>query len=191
MSEIKIPTRNEIPQNDKWDLSQLFKSDTEWEAELEKIQPLSLEIEAFKGKLGESAENLLAAITKLSEMSQISELVGHYAFLLSAGDAGESAFQEKKSRYIMVASAADARLSFLTPTLPGKRRPLPSIPSASCSCPSSRGANVSTPRRASRRSVNTVWRRSLPSGRRSAALKIPTATTWICRRSCGILRETC
>ena len=97
MSEIKIPTRNEIPQNDKWDLSQLFKSDTEWEAELEKIQPLSLEIEAFKGKLGESAENLLAAITKLSEMSQISELVGHYAFLLSAGDAGESAFQEKNT----------------------------------------------------------------------------------------------
>ena len=82
MSEIKIPTRNEIPQNDKWDLSQLFKSDAEWEAELEKIQPLSLEIEAFKGKLGESAENLLAAITKLSEMSQISELVGHYGFLL-------------------------------------------------------------------------------------------------------------
>ena len=117
MSEIKIPTRNEIPQNDKWDLSQLFKSDTEWEAELEKIQPLSLEIEAFKGKLGESAENLLAAITKLSEMSQISELVGHYAFLLSAGDAGESAFQEKKSRYIMMASAADARLSFLTPEI--------------------------------------------------------------------------
>ena len=38
----------------------------------------------------------MAAITKLSEMSQISELVGHYAFLLSAGDAGESAFQEKK-----------------------------------------------------------------------------------------------
>ena len=95
MSEIKIPTRNEIPQNDKWDLSQLFKSDAEWEAELEKIQPLSLEIDAFKGKLGESAENLLAAITKLSEMSQISELVGHYAFLLSAGDAGESAYQEK------------------------------------------------------------------------------------------------
>lgn len=117
MSEIKIPTRNEIPQNDKWDLSQLFKSDAEWEAELEKIQPLSLEIEAFKGKLGESAENLLAAITKLSEMSQISELVGHYAFLLSAGDAGESAYQEKKSRYIMAASAADARLSFLTPEI--------------------------------------------------------------------------
>ena len=35
MSEIKIPTRNEIPEHDKWDLSQLFKSDDEWEAELE------------------------------------------------------------------------------------------------------------------------------------------------------------
>ena len=117
MSEIKIPTRNEIPEHDKWDLSKLFKSDSDWEKELAKIEPLSLEIEAFKGKVGDSAENLLAAITKLSEMSQVSELVGHYAFLLSAGDAGESSFQEKKSRYIMAASAADARLSFLTPEI--------------------------------------------------------------------------
>ena len=29
MSEIKIPTRKEIPEQDKWDLSQLFKSDAE------------------------------------------------------------------------------------------------------------------------------------------------------------------
>ncbi len=117
MSEIKIPTRKEIPEQDKWDLSQLFKSDAEWEAELAKIEPLSLEIEAFKGKIGQSAECLLAAITKLCEMEQVSELAGHYAFLLSAGDAGESSHQEKKSRYIMAASAADARLSFLIPEI--------------------------------------------------------------------------
>ena len=88
MSEIKIPTRSEIPEQDTWDLSQLFKSDDEWEQELAKIEPLSLEIESFKGKIGDSAESLLAAITKLSQMEQVSELVGHYAFLLSAGDAG-------------------------------------------------------------------------------------------------------
>ena len=117
MSEIKIPTRNEIPEHDKWDLSQLFKSDDEWEAELAKIEPLSLEIEAFRGKIGDSSESLLTAITKLSQMEQVSELVGHYAFLLSAGDAGESAHQEKKSRYLMAASAADARLSFLIPEI--------------------------------------------------------------------------
>jgi len=117
MSEIKIPTRKEIPEQDKWDLSQLFKSDADWEAELAKIEPLSLEIEAFKGKIGQSAECLLAAITKLCEMEQVSELAGHYAFLLSAGDAGESSHQEKKSRYIMAASAADARLSFLIPEI--------------------------------------------------------------------------
>ena len=88
MSEIKIPTRSEIPEQDTWDLSQLFKSDDEWEQELAKIEPLSLEIESFKGKIGDSAESLLAAITKLSQMEQVSELVGHYPFLLSAGDAG-------------------------------------------------------------------------------------------------------
>ena len=112
-----IPLRTEVPAGDKWDLTTLYKTDSEWEQALEKIIPLAKEIASFKGTLSNSPETLLSVLKKLAELEQISELVGSYAFLLTAGDAGESRFQEMQSRYIMAATAAEAEFSFLVPEI--------------------------------------------------------------------------
>ncbi|MBO5137976.1 MAG: oligoendopeptidase F [Spirochaetaceae bacterium] len=117
MSENTIPLRNQIPQEDKWDLTTLYKSDAEWEIALAKIQPLAEEIATFKGKLADSPETLLAAIKKLEQLEKLSELVGSYAFLLTAGDASDSSFQEKQGRYIMIATAAETCFDFLIPEI--------------------------------------------------------------------------
>ena len=117
MNENIIPLRKDVPEQDKWDLSTLFKSDEEWEESLKKISSLAQEIAQFKGKLADSPEVLLSGIKKLEEIEKISELVGSYAFLLTAGDAGESKFQEMQSRYIMTATAAETLFSFFIPEL--------------------------------------------------------------------------
>ncbi|MBO5235566.1 MAG: oligoendopeptidase F [Spirochaetaceae bacterium] len=117
MNENIIPLRKDVPEQDKWDLSTLFKSDEEWEESLNKISSLAQEIAQFKGKLADSPEVLLSGIKKLEEIEKISELVGSYAFLLTAGDAGESKFQEMQSRYIMIATAAETLFSFFIPEL--------------------------------------------------------------------------
>ena len=117
MNENIIPLRKDVPEQDKWDLSTLFKSDEEWEESLNKISSLAQEIVQFKGKLADSPEVLLSGIKKLEEIEKISELVGSYAFLLTAGDAGESKFQEMQSRYIMTATAAETLFSFFIPEL--------------------------------------------------------------------------
>lgn len=117
MNENIIPLRKDVPEQDKWDLSTLFKSDEEWEESLNKISSLAQEIAQFKGKLADSPEVLLSGIKKLEEIEKISELVGSYAFLLTAGDAGESKFQEMQSRYIMTATAAETLFSFFIPEL--------------------------------------------------------------------------
>ena len=117
METKKIPLRNEIPENDKWDLTTLYKTDADWEKDLEKISPIATEIATFKGTLADSPENLLGALKKLSELEQICEVAGSYAFLLTAGDAGESKFQEMQGRYIMVATAAETEFSFLIPEI--------------------------------------------------------------------------
>lgn len=117
MSENTIPLRNQIPQEDKWDLTTLYKSDAEWEIALAKIQPLAEEIATFKGKLADSPETLLAAIKKLEQLEKLSELVGSYAFLLTAGDASDNSFQEKQGRYIMIATAAETCFDFLIPEI--------------------------------------------------------------------------
>ena len=61
----KIPKRSEVPASDKWNLSSIYKSNEQWEEELKKLPSLTEKVTAFKGKLGESPETLLAALKAL------------------------------------------------------------------------------------------------------------------------------
>jgi oligoendopeptidase F len=113
----KIPHRKDIPEADKWDLSTLFKTNSDWEKALLQISKDANDFESFRGKLGESAENLLAALKFLEKAQQNEELVGSYAFLLTAGDAGDSSNQEKFDRYMMISTEANAKSSWFSPEL--------------------------------------------------------------------------
>ena len=112
-----IPLRKDIPASDKWDLTTLFKTDEDWEKALKQISADAAELETYKGKLGKSAETLLAALKVYERAQQNDELVGSYAFLLTAGDAGDSENQEKLGRYTMIATEAGAKLSWFDPEL--------------------------------------------------------------------------
>ncbi|MBO7421315.1 MAG: oligoendopeptidase F [Spirochaetaceae bacterium] len=112
-----IPLRKDIPASDKWDLTTLFKTDDDWEKALLQISSDADEFEAYKGKLGESAETLLAALKIFEKAQQNEELVGNYAFLLTAGDAGDSISQEKFGRYMMASTEAGAKSSWFSPEL--------------------------------------------------------------------------
>ena len=56
MKTTKIPTRNEIPEKDKWDLSSLYLSESDWEMDLTLLPDLAKEILSYKGKLSESPD---------------------------------------------------------------------------------------------------------------------------------------
>ena len=112
-----IPLRKDIPASDKWDLTTLFKTDDDWEKALQQISSDADELEAYKGRLGESAETLLAALKIFEKAQQNEELAGNYAFLLTAGDAGDSISQEKFGRYMMAATEAGAKSSWFSPEL--------------------------------------------------------------------------
>jgi len=117
MNENTIPLRSEIPNEHKWDLSTLYKSDKEWEEDLAKIVPLANQLESFRNTLSQSSENLLNAVKTLAQLEELSEKIGSYAFLLTAGDASNSSYQEKQGRYIMTATAAETQFSFLIPEI--------------------------------------------------------------------------
>ena len=115
--ENKIPSRNEIAEKDKWDLTSLFSNDREWETALNEIKVLADKVESFKGKIAENPDLLESALAAYSLLQQKSELTGNYAFLLTAGDASDSKNQEKYSLYMMTASDAEAKVSFLEPEI--------------------------------------------------------------------------
>lgn len=111
-NEKKIPTRAEIPAQDKWDLTSLFKTDDEWEKALSQIEPLAKEIAMYKGKLSSSKETLLEALTKLSNLYQITEIVENYASLQHNADEGDQNALNKQGRAQMTAVNAFSELSF-------------------------------------------------------------------------------
>ena len=52
--------RSEVPEAFTWNLRDVFPSDEAWLAEYEALRELPARIEAFRGTLGRSAEDLLA-----------------------------------------------------------------------------------------------------------------------------------
>lgn len=112
-----IPERKDVPQSDKWDLSQLYKSDADWEKDLAKISELTEKVCSFKGKLSENSETLLASLKALEELDRTIEQVYQYASLQHSADEGDSAAQEKHGRVMMAVTDSESRISFYTPEL--------------------------------------------------------------------------
>lgn len=59
MADRPIPARSEVPEESTWNLRDVFESDEAWQAEYEALKAVPEQIEAFRGRLGESAETLL------------------------------------------------------------------------------------------------------------------------------------
>jgi oligoendopeptidase F len=117
MKTAKIPTRNEIPEQDKWDLSSLYLQESDWEMDLTLLPDLAKEILTYKGRLSESPDTLRNAMDSYCRLLMIFETTGNYAFLLTAGDAENPENQNKYGRYVMAATAAEAEISFFVPEL--------------------------------------------------------------------------
>ena len=112
-----IPSRKDVPEKDKWDLTTIYTSDAEWEAALARADSLSKAFCAFKGKLAESKETFLAALKASEQFDRNIEDVFHYASLLSSADQGDSKAQEMKNRAMMAYTKAADEQSFFLPEL--------------------------------------------------------------------------
>ncbi len=115
MKEVVIPSRSEVPESDKWDLTTLFKSDKDWEDSLAKIEPLAKKFSEFQGKLGSSPEVLLQALSIYEELWKTVELVGNYAGLLQTADESDEKASDMDGRATMATSKAVALTSFAEP----------------------------------------------------------------------------
>lgn len=117
MSKNKIPTRNEVPAGDKWDLSSIYKSDSEWEEALKEVSSLTDKAASFKGKLGDSSQTLLEAFKAFEAVNLKLETVYHYASLLHSADENDSSATDKNGRAMMAYTKMSSELSFFEPEL--------------------------------------------------------------------------
>ncbi|MGH7982008.1 MAG: oligoendopeptidase F [Candidatus Udaeobacter sp.] len=81
-----IPTRSEIPDSDKWDLTQLFADVSKWQEDFAWLQREYPKLEQWKGRVWESAQTLVAVLEVEKTLELKMERAHHYASLQLAED---------------------------------------------------------------------------------------------------------
>lgn len=112
-----IPKRNEIPKEDRWDLSSLFENDELWEKSLKELAGMIDQASTFSGTLGSSASQLKACMDYLNTVGMLHERLEYYAFLRYAEDAGDSGNQARMGKISQTGARLAASLSFIQPEL--------------------------------------------------------------------------
>ena len=113
----RLPTRAEVPVEHTWDLTRLYPSDDAWAAEFDQFETMLGKYEPFRGTLGQSAVRVAECLTFDTEVDQLGDRLGTYAFLRSTEDVADGKAQELKGRYIGAAGRAAEAASYIRPEL--------------------------------------------------------------------------
>jgi oligoendopeptidase F len=113
----RVPTREEIPEADRWDLTHLYPDDAAWEAELAALQARYPGIKDFRGKLAGSPASLLAALELEKSIDQPLERLATYASLRTSENGADAAFLEREARLQNLHTEIVETCSFISPEL--------------------------------------------------------------------------
>lgn len=118
MSEVKqLPTRDEVPVSQTWDLSKIFKDDAAWENELVIVQAMLPEVNSFAGKLASSAVNLLTATEEILDVTRKVEKIYVYASMKSDQDTSNSKYQGYNAQAGNLWAKASAAIAYFEPEI--------------------------------------------------------------------------
>ncbi|ELP34088.1 oligoendopeptidase F [Rhodopirellula baltica] len=113
----KLPTRDEVAASDCWDLSSLYESQEDWQADFDTLTSKIDTFETFRGRLGESAQVIREFLDFDGEFDRMAERCGTYAFLRTTENQSDSDHQARKSRFQNLAVKASQASSFVRPEL--------------------------------------------------------------------------
>ena len=117
MAENRIPRREEIPEEFTWNLTDMFPDDAAWNEEYEALKEMPERIGAFRGRLGESAETLLAFF-RLQDEIRLRLLPLHtYAGCSSDQDTSNGFYQDMVGKASAAYVAVSGAGAFATPEI--------------------------------------------------------------------------
>ena len=117
MADRPIPARSEVPEESTWNLKDVFESDEAWQAEYEALKAVPEQIEAFRGRLGESAETLLEWFRLNDALSVRLEKLYGYANCKGDEDTGNSFYQDMRGKAMSTLVTISSAAAFATPEI--------------------------------------------------------------------------
>ena len=115
----KLILRKNVKTEDTWNLSLLYKNDSEFESDFKKMEEFSNKAKKFKGNLSKSASELKNILDSIMKASIILEKLGSYAFLKQTEDLTNNDSNIKVARFSKLSSELSANLSYFEPELMG------------------------------------------------------------------------
>ena len=117
MAETTTPTRADLPDSDKWDLAQLFANVDKWQEDVAWITQTYPRIAEWRGKLGESAASLAAALEFEKQLDLKIERVYHFASLQLAEDSANPEYLTRMGQLQNLMTKIGETFSFVTPEI--------------------------------------------------------------------------
>lgn len=115
--EKKIPVRSEADPKYTWSIHDVYATDAQWTADLEKARMFPQQLTAYKGKLGERAQTLYEFLKLGDDINILFDALYGYAQRKSDEDTTNPTYQGMASQAMNVMVAVDAASSFETPEL--------------------------------------------------------------------------
>ncbi len=117
MTSATIPLRSEIAEPDTWDLRALFASEKDYRQNLEHYRAEYPRLSEFKGRLGRSAQDLLACLELEKSLDSLAERLGHYASLRAAEDSSNDENLARQAELTNLFTRARESSSFVVPAI--------------------------------------------------------------------------
>ena len=113
----RIRSRQEIPEEDKWAIEDLYASEADWEADLNTVAEDEKTLASYAGKLAESPETLCAYLSLSEALHVKADRLGNYCMRRADEDTRNAACQAMQGRFMSVFVALGAATSFDTPEI--------------------------------------------------------------------------
>ena len=113
----KIRTRDQIPQEDKWAVEDLYATDALWEEALNTLPQDQEILAAFSGKLAESGESLCAYLEKVESTNVKTNRLANYCMRKADEDTRNPVYQGMSGRFRGIIVGLSAATSFDTPEI--------------------------------------------------------------------------
>ena len=119
MEDNVIRKRNEVPEQDRWAIEDLYASDELWEAELETLNADRELLRSFEGKISRNAKDLYSYLWNMEQVDVKLELLANYCMRKSDEDTGNSVYQAMAGKFMSAVVGLSAACSFETPEIMG------------------------------------------------------------------------
>ncbi len=113
----KIPERSEIRECDQWAIHDIYESDEAWQQDHDAVADMVKEAAGYRGRLGESADTLLAYLRLYDEIGTHIENLANYAQRKSDEDTRVAAYQALTAKFMSLYVEAQTALAFETPEI--------------------------------------------------------------------------